>query len=40
MARVIRVPLKVTTRVRTGSFTVRCRCGRLIRPNTSHTCTR
>lgn len=40
MGRTIRVPIKVTTKLKTGSFSVRCRCGRLISPHTTHTCTR
>lgn len=40
MARTIRIPVKVTTKLRTGSLPVRCVCGRVIRPNTHHTCTK
>ena len=35
-----RIPIKVTTRVRTGSVPVRCVCGRVIQRNTTHTCSK
>lgn len=40
MARIIRIPVKVTTTLKTGSRPVRCVCGRTISPNTRHTCSK
>jgi hypothetical protein len=32
--------IRVTQKIRTGSYRVRCVCGRTISPGTTHTCTK
>lgn len=36
----IRIPVKTTYKLKTGSAPVICVCGRRIPPNTTHTCSR
>jgi hypothetical protein len=39
--RVIRVPVKLTSKVKAGSLRTRCPlCGRLIQPRTTHNCSK